>query len=68
MGPIQTVEALSGGRIATSFEVLSGEFFAGIDREKGAGRSTKVEYVGGSVEAACALGMADAIGERSLTL
>ncbi|KAI9448922.1 ATP phosphoribosyltransferase [Russula earlei] len=37
-GPLQSVEALAGKRIVTSFE-----------------------YVGGSVEAACALGLADAI-------
>ena len=64
-GPIQSVEALSGGRIATSFEVLAGEFFADVDEKLGRGRRTKVEYVGGSVEAACALGMADGIGEWS---
>ncbi|WWC67696.1 ATP phosphoribosyltransferase [Kwoniella pini CBS 10737] len=61
-GPIQTVEGLSGGRIATSFEVLAAELFngkSGIDSKTG--KSTKVEYVGGSVEAACALGMADGI-------
>jgi ATP phosphoribosyltransferase len=58
-GPCQTVEELCGGRIATSFEVLAGEFFGKIDKEK----KTRVEYVGGSVEAACALGMADGIGE-----
>ena len=64
-GPIQSVEALSGGRIATSFEVLAGEFFKTVDDKQGKaeGQRTKVEYVGGSVEAACALGMADGIGE-----
>ena len=62
-GPIQTVEGLSGGRIATSFEVLAGEFFAGVDARVSSGSKTSVEYVGGSVEAACALGMADGIGE-----
>lgn len=61
-GPIQSVEALSGRRIATSFEVLAGEFFAGVDKRVGEGEKTQVEYVGGSVEAACALGMADGIG------
>lgn len=58
-GPIQSVEALSGGRVATSFEVLAGKFFEDLDVE--AGKKTSVEYVGGSVEAACALGMADGI-------
>ena len=62
-GPIQTIEGLSGGRIATSFEVLAGEFFQGVDEKAGRGHKTSVQYVGGSVEAACALGMADGIGE-----
>ncbi|KAK6903991.1 ATP phosphoribosyltransferase [Kwoniella mangroviensis CBS 10435] len=61
-GPIQTVEGLSGGRIATSFEVLAGELFNGKEGvDSKTGKQTKVEYVGGSVEAACALGMADGI-------
>ncbi|KAL7421078.1 ATP phosphoribosyltransferase (ATP-PRTase) (ATP-PRT) [Cryptotrichosporon argae] len=60
-GPVQSVEQLSGGRVATSFEVLAGEFFKGVDEKQGAGKKTSVEYVGGSVEAACALGMADGI-------
>ena len=62
-GPLQTVEQLAGGRIATSFEVLAGEFFRKVDKQQqvAAGKETRVEYVGGSVEAACALGMADGI-------
>ncbi|WWD22071.1 ATP phosphoribosyltransferase [Kwoniella shandongensis] len=62
-GPIQTLEGLSGGTIATSFEVLAGELFGGengLDKKVN-GKKTRVEYVGGSVEAACALGMADGI-------
>ncbi|TYJ54315.1 ATP phosphoribosyltransferase [Cryptococcus floricola] len=62
-GPVQTLEQLSGGRVATSFEVMAGELFGGkdgVDAKIGKGQ-TKVEYVGGSVEAACALGMADGI-------
>ena len=63
-GPIQSVEGLAGKRIVTSFEVLAGRFFKEIDDRAGlAGDAgTSVEYVGGSVEAACALGLADAIG------
>lgn len=63
--PHQTIEELSGKRIATSFEVLAGELFRGVDAQVGGGKGgkTQVEYVGGSVEAACALGMADGIGE-----
>ena len=62
--PVQSVEALAGKRIVTSFEVLAGRFFKGIDDRAGlvGGAGTSVEYVGGSVEAACALGLADAIG------
>ncbi|WVN88700.1 ATP phosphoribosyltransferase [Cryptococcus depauperatus CBS 7841] len=62
-GPIQTLEGLSAGRIATSFEVLTGQLFHGengVDAMVGKGK-TSVEYVGGSVEAACALGMADGV-------
>lgn len=61
------MEDLSGARVATSFEVLGGRYFKEIDEkvqktEEGKGRqSTTIEYVGGSVEAACALGMADGI-------
>jgi ATP phosphoribosyltransferase len=64
-GPKQTMEDLSGGVIATSFEVLAGELFDQLDDRlgKSKGDKTKVEYIGGSVEAACALGMADGIGE-----
>ena len=61
-GPCQTLESLSGGRIATSFEVLAGQVFSEVD-EKAGGKKTQVEYLGGSVEAACALGLADGIGE-----
>lgn len=73
--PYQTIEELSGKRIATSFEILAGKLFKGVDErvaseDGGRGRESKtsVEYVGGSVEAACALGMADGIGELQLSL
>lgn len=61
--PYQTIEELSGKRIATSFEVLAGELFRGVDKVQKKGEETSIEYVGGSVEAACALGMADGIGK-----
>jgi ATP phosphoribosyltransferase len=63
--PFKTVEDLAGKRVVTSFEVLAGEYFAQIDDQLNLkeGERTKVEYVGGSVEAACALGLADGIGE-----
>ncbi|KZT12228.1 ATP phosphoribosyltransferase [Laetiporus sulphureus 93-53] len=62
-GSIQTVEQLAGKRVVTSFEVLSGEYFGKLDRQLNltGEQKTKIEYVGGSVEAACALGLADGI-------
>lgn len=63
-GPVQSVDQLAGKRIVTSFEVLAARFFTSIDERAGlvADARTSIEYVGGSVEAACALGLADAIG------
>jgi ATP phosphoribosyltransferase len=63
--PIKTVEDLAGRRIVTSFEVLAGEYFQALDHRLHIAPQdpTKIEYVGGSVEAACALGLADGIGE-----
>ncbi|KAJ7162823.1 ATP phosphoribosyltransferase [Mycena filopes] len=62
-GPIKTVEDLAGKRVVTSFEVLSAEYFATIDArlQLSGDAKTHIEYVGGSVEAACALGLADGI-------
>ncbi|TXT08382.1 uncharacterized protein COLE_05306 [Cutaneotrichosporon oleaginosum] len=60
-GPIQSVEQLSGNRVATSFEVLATALFKDIDAQTQSAKKTSVEYLGGSVEAACALGMADGI-------
>lgn len=61
--PYQSLEELAGKRIVTSFEVLAGELFKGVDEKAQLkeGEKTSVEYIGGSVEAACALGMADGI-------
>jgi ATP phosphoribosyltransferase len=63
-GPIKTVEDLAGKRVVTSFEVLAQQHFDPIDERLGlkGEDKTKIEYVGGSVEAACALGLADGIG------
>jgi len=63
-GPIKSVADLAGKRVVTSFEVLAGEYFDRLDeRLQITGENkTKIEYVGGSVEAACALGLADGIG------
>ncbi|KAJ7189018.1 hypothetical protein C8R46DRAFT_1056415 [Mycena filopes] len=62
-GAIKSVADLAGKRVVTSFEVLSAQFFAKLDAEAGlvGEQRTKIEYVGGSVEAACALGLADGI-------
>ena len=66
-GSIKDVKGLAGKRVVTSYEVLAGEYFSKLDDELGLqGESrTQIEYVGGSVEAACALGLADGIGELS---
>ncbi|OSC96511.1 ATP phosphoribosyltransferase [Trametes coccinea BRFM310] len=62
-GPIKTVEDLAGKRVVTSFEVLAGQYFKDIDDrlQLAEDKRTKIEYVGGSVEAACSLGLADGI-------
>jgi len=43
-----------------------GEYFEKLDKEAGGKQTTEIEYVGGSVEAACALGLADGIGESKI--
>ena len=61
---IKTTKDLAGKRVVTSFEVLAGRFFGKLDNELelSGDKKTQIEYVGGSVEAACALGLADGIG------
>mmetsp|Transcript_3401 Transcript_3401/g.9513 ORF Transcript_3401/g.9513 Transcript_3401/m.9513 type:complete len:296 (+) Transcript_3401:104-991(+) len=56
---IENVEALAGKRIATSFPNLTKKFFDPIDEKLGV--TTSIKYVSGSVEAACGLGLADAV-------
>eukprot|EP00123_Amoebidium_parasiticum_P008044 comp18542_c0_seq1/m.19986 comp18542_c0_seq1/g.19986 ORF comp18542_c0_seq1/g.19986 comp18542_c0_seq1/m.19986 type:complete len:299 (-) comp18542_c0_seq1:603-1499(-) len=56
-GTIKDPKDLCGKRIVTSFPHLAGEFFKQLCPEK----ETKINVVSGSVEAACALGLADAI-------
>lgn len=56
---IKNVEALAGKRIATSFPNVTSEFFQAYDEK--AGTKTEVSFVSGSVEAACSLGLADAV-------
>jgi len=60
-GKVSNIKDLVGLRVATSFENVSKEYFTKMDVEHGAKQSTKIEYIGGSVEAACALGLADGI-------
>lgn len=60
---LKTVEDLAGKKIATSFDYLASQYFKQLDN-KGK-KATQIEYVGGSVEAACALGLADGIGGYS---
>ena len=54
----------TGKRIVTSYEVLAQEYFKEVDERVGLTDedATRIEYVSGSVEAACALGLADGIG------
>lgn len=56
---ITDVEVLAGKRIATSFPDTTKEFFKAIDEKLGT--QTDVLFVSGSVEAACGLGLADAV-------
>jgi ATP phosphoribosyltransferase len=56
---VKNVADLAGGRIVTSYPDITKAFFKPYDEEKGV--TTSVRFVGGSVEAACSLGLADAI-------
>jgi len=54
---ITDVKVLAGKRIVTSFPNISEKYFAGLE----SGQKTRFKTIGGSVEAACGLGLADAI-------
>ncbi|CAE6338435.1 unnamed protein product [Rhizoctonia solani] len=56
---INCIEDLAGKRIVTSFESITQDYFKKIDLRLGT--TTVAEYISGSVEAACALGLADGI-------
>lgn len=60
---IKPVEWLSDWRVVTSFEVLAGEYFGvlGTRLRLASDSRTKITYVRGSVEAACALTLADGV-------
>ncbi|WBW74090.1 ATP phosphoribosyltransferase [Schizosaccharomyces osmophilus] len=66
-GPIQTVKQLVGQRIVTSFEYLVGDHFRQLetqmkkDGEISSEAKTEISFVSGSVEASCALGIAEAV-------
>ena len=71
-GRIQSVHELIGMNIVTSFTGLAEQYFAKLEGMNGRKESvngtvtprnlrTKIKFVGGSVEAACALGVADGI-------
>jgi ATP phosphoribosyltransferase len=72
-GSIKTPEELVGKNVVTSFTNLTAKYFAELEAKvsseasaNGNGEAakpslTKIKYVGGSVEAACALGVADGI-------
>lgn len=52
---------LIGKTIVSSFTNLTTKYFAELEGTTADKMSTKIRYVGGSVEASCALGIADAI-------
>lgn len=58
-GPYEKPEQLIGKKIVSSFTRLSADYFREL--EKSVEPVTKIKYVGGSVEASCALGVGDAI-------
>lgn len=61
-GEITKPEQLVGKKIVSSFTKLSADYFKKLENvEDETKLSTSIRYVGGSVEASCALGVADAI-------
>ncbi|KEF51979.1 ATP phosphoribosyltransferase [Exophiala aquamarina CBS 119918] len=72
-GPLQEVKDLVGKNVVTSFTGLAEDYFARLEGHGSRKESvngtespvpklkTKIKFVGGSVEAACALGVADGI-------
>jgi ATP phosphoribosyltransferase len=64
-GDLKTPEQLVGKTIVTSFTNLAEKYFRELEEKMSNGESkgvkTTIKYVGGSVEAACALGVADGI-------
>lgn len=60
-GPYKNAKELIGKTIVSSFTNLSEQYFADLEGVPVDQMTTKIRYVGGSVEASCALGIADAI-------
>jgi ATP phosphoribosyltransferase len=68
-GNLHTPESLVGKTLVTSFTGLSEQYFREMEKKVSGGENsddgdklkTTIKYVGGSVEAACALGVADGI-------
>ena len=71
-GPVQNPEQLIGKTIATSFTYLAEAYFRGLESSSSQSKAqvngdlgtklrTNIKCLGGSVEAACALGLADGI-------
>lgn len=63
-GTITDPKQLIGRNVVTSFTALTEAFFAKLEGKADSSNhelATKIKYVGGSVEAACALGVADGI-------
>jgi ATP phosphoribosyltransferase len=61
-GELQNPEDLVGKTVVTSFTNLAKKYYRDLEAKAGveSGKTT-IKYVGGSVEAACALGVADGI-------
>jgi ATP phosphoribosyltransferase len=61
-GDVKDPKQLIGKTIVSSFTKLTRKYFEKLEGvQPGAPIQTKIKYVGGSVEASCALGVADAI-------
>jgi ATP phosphoribosyltransferase len=61
-GDITDPHQLTGKRIVTSFIGLTKQYFSGLEAKMAKDTAdTHIIYVGGSVEAACALGVADGV-------
>ena len=63
-GNLHTPESLVGKTLVTSFTGLSEQYFREMEKKVSNGEGsdklkTTIKFVGGSVEAACALGVAD---------